>query len=210
MTAGSQAAVIARGLNGAWSVIAGSDRGVAVWAVSGQLASHLDALGIHVEEQLEQVGHALLAQTDLPAAAGLLATSENGPGVSATGSSFGLEASSAGGTGVRAQSHTGTGLDASSSQGIGVRARSEMGVALRVEGRLQVLAPVIGEVSTSGGETALSVHSAAATKVSTIVLTPLGNPEAFLWIDSRDQGTFTIGASHPLPAGLLIQYLIIN
>jgi hypothetical protein len=65
-------------------------------------------------------------------------------------------------------------------------------------------------VTTTGGETSLQVHSTAATAQSTILLTPLSNPGALLWISSRTAGTFTIAASQPLPSNLMIQYLIIN
>ena len=120
----------------------------------------------------------------------IVATSVNGTGIAASGSSVGLQATSA--------------------NGIGMHAQSEHGIALRVEGQLQVFGPSVGQVVTRGGETSLEVVTEAATEHSNILLTPLSNPKAFLWIDSRTAGKFSIAGSNPLPARLTIQYLIIN
>jgi len=152
------------------------------------------------EALLETVGHAIAAITHTPNAAGLFTRSENGAGV---------DAASKNGPGILASGNS-FGVDASSAQGTAVRARSRAGVGLSVEGRLEVGDPAIGAVTAAGGETSLQVHSAAATDKSTILLTPLSNPGAFLWINARAAGVFTIGASQPLPRGLIIQYLIIN
>ena len=45
---------------------------------------------------------------------------------------------------------------------------------------------------------------------STIILTPLGNPQATLWLGARADGSLTISASAALPSSLSIGYLIIN
>ena len=63
---------------------------------------------------------------------------------------------------------------------------------------------------TMGKTTTLTVPNPAATPNSLIFLTPLGNPEAFLWIAARKAGSFTIDASKALPAPVTIMFLIIN
>jgi hypothetical protein len=43
-----------------------------------------------------------------------------------------------------------------------------------------------------------------------ILITPLANPRAALWVSARANGSFTISASAPIPAGVTIQYLVIS
>jgi hypothetical protein len=147
---------------------------------------------IPAEAALESAGHAIAAETTKINAAGLFANSESGPGIVATSTSN-------------------IAVDAFSKKGgPAVRARCPNGVGLSVQGRLEVSAPAVGVITAQGGETSLHVHNPATTAGSTILLTPLGNPGAFLWINARALGSFTIGASQPLPAGLSIQFLVIN
>jgi hypothetical protein len=153
-------------------------------SVFGGSAAALEELG------LEHAGYAVAALTDVQDKAGLYAQSSKGPGVQASGSSIGL--------------------DASSSHGIAVRAHSDTGVGLRVEGSLQVQGPAVGKVMTQAGQTSLQVQSSAVTTQSLVLLTPLGNPGAMLWVDPPAAGQFTIHASQALPGGLTIQYLVIN
>ena len=135
-------------------------------------------------------GHAIIASTSLPERAGLIAVSLQGAGVLAAGSTVGVQAHS--------------------QNGIGLHARSDQGVGLRVEGQVQIASPAVGQVQTKGGEKVLQVVAEAATEQSTILLTPLSNPGAFLWIAERRPKAFVIEASQPLPPQLSIQYLIIN
>lgn len=139
---------------------------------------------------LEKAGHAIVVLTGVQNAAGLDATSRKGPGIQASGSSIGL--------------------DASSSNGIAVRAHSDSGIALQVGGSLQVQGPAVGTVTAQAGQTSLPVQSTAVTPQSIIPLTPLGDPGARLWIDPLAAGMFIIHASQTLPGRLVIHYLIIN
>jgi hypothetical protein len=94
--------------------------------------------------------------------------------------------------------------------GTGVVAHSDGGTALRVEGPLQVAGSAVGQVVSQAGATTMVVSTPAATVNSLVLLTPLENPRAFLWISARAAASFTISASRPLPGNLAIQYLVIN
>ena len=54
------------------------------------------------------------------------------------------------------------------------------------------------------------VNNAGAPANSLIFLTPLEDPQAFLWIGARKAGSFTIDTSKTLPAKVTIAFLIIN
>lgn len=180
-----QTALIARSGKGTGAVIS-SEHETALVATVG-----LAATQNVTEAGLQNLGHAIAASVNTPGAAALFARNKSG-------------------TAVEATSDGGIGVDATSVHGTAIRARAPNGVGLSVEGLLQVTAPAVGTVTAQGGETVLQVQSAAATGKSTILLTPLGNPKAFLWINSRASGSFAIGASQPLPTGLVIHYLVIN
>ncbi|HEV2583917.1 MAG TPA: hypothetical protein VGT44_23890 [Ktedonobacteraceae bacterium] len=198
-TSGGATALLARSSKGPGAVVS-SDVATAIIASVGfgsSLSSNLSS----EEAALESVGHAIAATTNKINAAGLFAKSESGAGVEAVSNT---------GPGILVASKSNIAVDARSGSGTAVRARCLGGVGLSVEGLLEVSEPAIGAITAHGGETSLQVQNPAATTKSTILLTPLGNPGAFLWINTRAAGSFTIGASQPLPGGLVIQFLIIN
>lgn len=91
-----------------------------------------------------------------------------------------------------------------------VSAINPAGVGLQVQGRLQIQGNAVGQATMAAGSSTLTVSAPAATAASTIILTPLGDPGARLWISARAAGSFTIRASAALPSAVAIQYLIIN
>ncbi len=68
----------------------------------------------------------------------------------------------------------------------------------------------VGQATLPRNSVVLTVHNAAATATSTILLMPLGDPHGTLWISARGMGAFTISASGRRSAGVKVQYLIIN
>jgi hypothetical protein len=125
---------------------------------------------------------------------------------------YGVGGGSANGSGVvgDATNSAGTGVLGLSTQGIGVHASSTNGPALQVDGRLTITGASVGQATIPAGASSVKVSSSAATAVSLVLLTPLGNPHAFLWVSARAAGSFTIKASAALAAALTVQYLIVN
>jgi hypothetical protein len=130
-----------------------------------------------------------------------------------------VSATSASGVGVLGQSNgSGFGVDASSASGTALRARAGTAnkVALVAQGLLQLQpspaggASPVGQVTLPSGTTSVAVTTPAATPQSTILLTPLNNPHAWLWVSGRTAGSFTVRASAAPPNNVAIQYLIIN
>jgi hypothetical protein len=62
----------------------------------------------------------------------------------------------------------------------------------------------VGSVTMAANTRTLTVGNAAATANSLVLLTPLDNPQAFLWIGARSTGSFTIDASQPSPTNVTI------
>jgi len=112
---------------------------------------------------------------------------------------------------IFAEAGPGTGVYGSSQSGIGVTADGGSGgVALQVIGKVEVQGNSVGSVTMAAGTKTLTVPNAAATPDSLIFLTPLDNPQEFLWIGTRNAGSFTISASKALPTKITITFLIIN
>ena len=88
-------------------------------------------------------------------------------------------------------------------------ARASYGVGLSVEGLLEVSESAMG-ITAQGGETSLQVPHYGGHAQKHDPADPTWQSGAFLWINTRAAGSFTIGASQALPAGLIIQFLIIN
>jgi hypothetical protein len=149
-------------------------------------------------------------QTSGPGAAGVFA--EGGPnyGVYATSTTgtgvFGRSTSS---YGVEGFSSTGIGVAGGSTSGTGVYAQSSSGPALVANGHVQVQGNAVGQATLLAGHSSVTVTTSAATASSNILLTPLANPKANLWV-TRAAGSFTIHASAAPTSNLSIAYLIIN
>ena len=209
VTAGAaQAAISAEGVNGVTGINVTTDSGIAV------IASSNTGAGI-------QVTAALAAVT---------ADSSTGPGVQASSETgVGVRALSLQGTGVHAigggtapsvnlpvaavfaEGGPGIGVAGTTESGVGVTANGgSAGVALQVIGKVQVQGNSVGSVTMAAGTKTLTVTNAAATAGSLICLTPLHNPQAFLWIGARSAGSFTIDASKALPTNVTIVFLIVN
>ena len=82
--------------------------------------------------------------------------------------------------------------------------------APQVIGKIEIQGDPVGSVTMAAGTTTLTVNNAAATANSLIFLTPLNNPQAFLWINTRYAGNFTINASQALLTHATIMFLSIN
>jgi hypothetical protein len=202
--------------------------------ISGQSTSSTGVLAI------SQSGDGILAQstngTGVSASSGsgvgVSASSERSFAVSALclGSSVGVDAVSLSGIGVHAlgggasraspspitqaaifaEGGPGPGVYATS-DGIGVVANGgSTGVGLQVIGKVEVQGNSVGSVTMAAGTETMTVNNPAATANSLIFLTPLDNPQEFLWISIRKEGSFTIGASKALPTKVTIMFLIIN
>jgi hypothetical protein len=92
----------------------------------------------------------------------------------------------------------------------GYYAGHDAGVALQViNGPIQV-GYAAGSTTIPAGTTTWEVAHPAVTADSLILLTPYGNPDAFLWISARGAASFTIAASQAVSTAVLIQFLIIN
>ena len=107
---------------------------------------------------------------------------------------------------------SGQGLSGNSESGIGVSATASTAadVALQVNGRVEVQGSSAGSVTMAKGTKTLTVSNAAVTANSLIFPTPLGDPNAFLWIGARSAGSFTIDSSTTLPAAVTIGFFIMN
>lgn len=138
---------------------------------------------------------------------GVTGTSSATAGIGAQGIAFGP-----GGRGVVGSSTQGDGVAgfASGATNAAVSASNPTGVGLRVRGSVQIQGSAAGEVTLPAGATTQTVSAAAATAQSQVLLTPLQDPGARLWISGRAAGGFTISASQPVPAAVTIQYLVIN
>ena len=184
-------AVSATGTSGADGIDAGSDSGTGVFSISQS------GIGVHA------VGGGASPTTTPPLPQAAI-FAEGGPGT-------GVLATSQSGTGVQGQSNTSTGVSGITESGFGVTANGGSGgVALQVIGKVEVQGNLVGLVTMAAGKKTLTVNNAAATANSLILLTPLNNPQAFLWIGARKAGSFTIDASKALPTNVTIMFLIIN
>jgi len=198
----SQAAIFAQSGLGTTCILATSDNGVAVEAT---------AQGSTAVSATSNSGTALSAISDR--GVGVIANGGGeAPGVTATADSgTGVEARSNTGAGVTGESVTNTGVAGITGTGIGVSADGgSAGVALRVIGKVQVQGNSVGSVTLAAGTKTLTVTNGAATADSLILLTPLDDPRASLWIGARSAGSFTIEASKALPAAVTIAFLIVN
>lgn len=131
---------------------------------------------------------------------GLYGASTSGSGVYASGTS---------GYGVQGGSTSGTGVHGFSTSGPGVYAQSSSGPALVANGHVQVQGNAVGQATLLAGQTSVTVTTSAATASSNVLLTPLANPKANVWV-TRAAGSFTIHISKALTSNLSIAYLIIN
>ena len=129
---------------------------------------------------------------------GILGVSHSGIGVHAVG----------GGATSRPPPVTEAAIFAEGGPGIGVLASGA--VALQVIGKVEIQGNSAGTVAMAAGATTMTVTNPAATANSLIFLTPLDNPQAFLWVAARNAGSFTIDASGALPTPVTIMFLIIN
>jgi hypothetical protein len=227
---GGTAAVSAIGTDGSPGVVAQSDTGQAVLA-AGLSGIGLWAIGPGGVSTAPSVTAAILASSGADSCivatsdsgAAVSAISDNGVGVEASGgggapgvtatadSGSGVEAKSLTGPGVLGESVTSAGVSGITESGFGVTANGgSAGVALQVIGKVEVQGTSVGSVTMSAGKKTLTVSNASATAESLILLTPLENPQAFLWIGARSAGSFEIEASKALPTKVTITFLIIN
>jgi hypothetical protein len=177
-------AVSASGTSGAGGIVASSDTSTAI------IAQGFQGVGVWaIGGGVNPTGGTLPVT-----AAAIFAECGPGPGVYAISDS---------GLGVYAQSTTGTAVSAFA---------GAAGVALGVEGKIQINPEghSVGSVTMEAGTKTLTVHNAAATANSLVLLTPYNDPQAFLWIGARNAQSFTIDASKALPTNVIIMFLIIN
>lgn len=237
---GETAAVTATGSNGSTGVAVGTDSGLGVFADSstgvgvfatssaniGVFASSLSSIAVHA------VGGGAVGAAAFPVAqAAVLAEGGPGVGIYATSNTVAISGTSTGespfgvdpghigvqgtcsdGTGVLGVSSTGIGVAAQTDSGIGVSATATTaeGVALQVAGRVQIQGNSVGTTTLAHGTKTVTVSNPAATADSLIFLTPLEDPQGFLWIGARSAGSFTIDASKAPSADVTIGFLIIN
>src|SRR5205085_11474688 len=100
------------------------------------------------------------------------------------------------------------GIQGVSLRGVGIVAISN-GTALLVMGHVQVQSDAVGQATLRAGKTSVTVKTSAATTNSNVLLTPLADPKANLWVTPAT-GSFTIHASAAPSSDLLIAFLIIN
>ena len=182
-------------------VFAQSHSGIGVRAVGGG-ASPATAAPITEGAILAEAGPGTGVYASTSSGIGVEANSQSGTGVSAA---------SASGPGVQGHSDTSTGVSGVTESGFGVTADGgSAGVALQVIGKVEVQGNSVGSVAMAAGTKTLKVNNAAATANSLIFLTPLEDPQAFLWIGARNAGSFTIDTSKALPDKVTIVFLIIN
>lgn len=138
---------------------------------------------------------------------GVTGDSSTTSGIGVQGMAFGP-----GGRGVVGSSTQGDGVAgfARGATNAAVSASNPSGVGLRVQGSVQIQGSAAGSVTLPSGATTATVSATAATAQSLVLLTPLQDPGARLWISGRTAGSFTISASQPVSASLTIQYLVIN
>ena len=208
----SQAGIFAEGGSGN-GVVALTTNGTAITAIEdggGNGVSALSNGGVAVLATANGGGNGVNATSDSAAAVG--ASSNSGTGVEAISQSGpGVSGASASGSGVQGHSDTATGVSGVTESGFGVTANGgSAGVALQVIGKVEVQGKSVGSVAMAAGTKTLKVNNVAATANSLIFLTPLEDPQAFLWIGARNAGSFTIDTSKALPAKVTIVFLIIN
>lgn len=144
-------------------------------------------------------------------------TSTNGsvPAVTAIGSGSGYAVSvqsggGSGAAGVYVLGGSSYGVYASATGSLpAVEATNGSGPALVANGHMQVQGDAVGTATLLAGQTKVTVTTSAATASSNVMLTPLANPKANLWV-TRSAGSFTIHASTAPTSNLAIAYLIIN
>ena len=221
-------AVLATDNGGGVGVNATRGSGTGVRALSGSVeATSHSNVGVFAQSQsgigVHAVGGGATAATLTPItegailaeggpATGVYATSNSGTGVEASSQSGpGVSGASVSGSGVQGRSDTSTGVSGVTESGFGVTANGgSAGVALQVIGKVEVQGHSVGSVAMAAGTKTLKVNNSAATANSLIFLTPLEDPQAFLWIGARNPGSFTIDTSKALPAAVTIVFLIIN
>jgi hypothetical protein len=147
---------------------------------------------------------------------GVLGVSGTGTGlIGESNSGSGITGVSKSDTGVVGESTSGYGVDAFSAGGTALHAKSAAsnGVALFAEGLLRIAGAAVGQATIPQNLTSVTVSTAAVTANSHILLTPLSNPRGALWISNIVPGTsfqINVGVDVFFPAGLVVQYLIIN
>ncbi len=67
----------------------------------------------------------------------------------------------------------------------------------------------VGQATLLKGKTSVQVSTPAATASSNVLLTPLNNPKAVLWV-TRATGSFTIHAFLRASSDVTIAFLVIN
>jgi hypothetical protein len=195
-------AVSAEGADGADGIIASSDSGRAVVAVSGSGTGVIAA---------STSGSGIAGSSGT--GTGVFALSDRGIGVHAVGGgATAADPPPVSAAAILAEGGPHTGLSAVTSTGIGISATatSPAGLALQVTGKVHIQGSSVGSVTMAANIKTLKVSNAAATADSLIFLTPLGPPQAFLWIGARSEGSFTIEASEETPNPVTIGFLIIN
>jgi hypothetical protein len=218
-------AVYGTNSNGTGVEGAGATGVQAVGSSVGVQASSANGSGVYASSV---TGAGVIATSNGPAA--ILALGEAGIGVHAAGANaaaaaspvqagvfaqggpsyYGVYATNTGGTAVYGRdSANGWGVIGASNSGIGVFAASNSGHALIVNGLMKVEGYPVGQATIPAGSSSVMVSSPAATSISNVLLTPLGNPNGSLWV-TRANGSFTINASAAQSSSLSIVYLIIN
>jgi len=206
--------------------VVGASGGPAAEAIALRSALGEGSIGVFAQSQSGIGVHAVgggataTAGGPLPVAAvfaeggpgiGINATSDSTAIIATSGSGIGVEASCQNGPGIQGGSITSTGVSGTTESGIGVAANGgSAGVALQVIGKVEVQGNSVGSITMAKNAKTLTVPNAAATANSLILLTPLDDPQAFLWIGARSAGSFTIEASEALPTKVNIAFLIIN
>jgi hypothetical protein len=210
-------AIQAISTNGALGVLVSSDSN------AGVLASSDSAAGV-VAHSTSNAG--IVASSDSAPGvlgisfsdAGVFGTSMSNAGVGGESSSnYGVHAvgggasrsAGPGAAGVFAEGGPNFGVFAQSTSGTGLYATSSSGPALVANGHVQVQGNAVGSTTLLAGHTSVTVTTSAATTSSNVLLTPLANPKAHLWV-TRAAGSFTIHASAARSTNLAIVYLIIN
>lgn len=189
--------------------------------------AHADSTGVFSSSV---AGTPAVSATGTNGADGIDASSDTGTGISATSKATAISAYSHDGTGVSANSVTGTAISGSSivgdgvygssayggagvygtsTRGIGVVAVGGESAALQVQGTIQVQGNAVGHASIPAGSVSVTVTTPAATTNSIVILTPMSNPDDFLWVTPK-AGSFTIHISKAPTSALKIAYLVIN
>jgi hypothetical protein len=212
------------------NALAAGDTGGGIYPDEGSMVSALTLKGGGLNTTTpgaREVG--LYAEVSSQTGIGIYANSENGPGILGRGkgagiigysdhtvgvsgespNAAGVSGSSTNQAGVVGSSINGAGIEGFGSNGPALRGGSSGGVGLQVEGYVQIQSDAVGQATLPHGQTTVTVSTNAATPASNILLTPLADPEARLWV-SRAQGSFTINSSEAPASDLAIAYLVIN